>query len=967
MKIAFVILSILLLITTPATSFAEDHEFIRGIWHCWNSGCVGERTVECCVDELWGQDTIPPWDRTSLEEINANNLHSHYYGEDDVLPVLNYCNSTGGAVKIYIGLESRFPTWQDYSQFVNWCYVADDYNQSYWKEGVHETLMYYDSVFNYFGQVGLRGIYMNSESWPDTLNPNTWNYYRGWAAMIDSIQNHDQNHDLIIAMTGLARRYQMDSLTTILSELDVFEEDSYMFGYDLALDYFYDEDFQVCVDWLFQQYSEFVWEKVKNTDIEWMPVIWVAARAIPGENCGDSGFPILTHRWPTREEIRLQAFLALAAGAKGIVVFSYATVEDLSGEKIWGLLDYDRDPANIKTIPQNHDDSLSSPYTGYFGNYGNLTPYDHVAELFDNLEDWGPYFLPLWVDQHYAQTDDLPDSSDILKEVSGDYIAGSTMTDTSRWEETRYFMLVNRRTSSCSNYGCPADSQIITIKFRMPESDAYILTSMFDEKYEIFTSVDSTVSSYNYYHFVDTIGPGDGKLYRIHPDRHGSLTENTTFYEREIISDDLSIANGKTLTVNSGSKVYILPDESITFTIYGFLSASGTSSDSIWFLPYDATPSQGDWDGFYVEEDVDIELKYCSIQFGDIGIKMETNSQVALDHCNIVNNSTSGIYNYRGFLFLNNCEISGNGVYGLDCFNSCDSVINSTFGKNGSYGIRINGSNSSNDESYINKITVDYDEDNNAQYGIYVINNDYISIDSSEIQDYYQGGIKLEDSECDITETHLIQNNFYGIYTYDSSPTIRYCVFDDVSIGYKNVMPGISDLGDTSTTDGNNSFLDCDSLFIHFSGIQSGTGVDTLFAQKNWWGDSTGPSSSKLYVGDRRTMYIQWHPHLIEHPSAKLLAQLPLKFSLNQNYPNPFNAKTKISFTLSSPAYTKISIYNILGQKTKMLLDEYLLVGNHVVEWDGTNTSDFPVASGIYFYTIQSGDNFDSKKMLLLR
>ena len=62
-----------------------------------------------------------------------------------------------------------------------------------------------------------------------------------------------------------------------------------------------------------------------------------------------------------------------------------------------------------------------------------------------------------------------------------------------------------------------------------------------------------------------------------------------------------------------------------------------------------------------------------------------------------------------------------------------------------------------------------------------------------------------------------------------------------------------------------------------------------------------------------------------------------------------------------------VTIYNILGQKVASPLNDYRESGDHSIIWDGNNESGSPVASGVYFYTIRSGDNFASKKMLLLR
>jgi hypothetical protein len=97
-------------------------------------------------------------------------------------------------------------------------------------------------------------------------------------------------------------------------------------------------------------------------------------------------------------------------------------------------------------------------------------------------------------------------------------------------------------------------------------------------------------------------------------------------------------------------------------------------------------------------------------------------------------------------------------------------------------------------------------------------------------------------------------------------------------------------------------------------------------------------------------------------------------FVLNQNYPNPFNSSTSIPFKVngSQPAEkgtipTTLTVYNILGQKVKRLLNEEKLPGNYSIIWDGKDERGKDVASGIYFYQLKVGDFRLSKKMLLLK
>jgi cytochrome c peroxidase len=94
---------------------------------------------------------------------------------------------------------------------------------------------------------------------------------------------------------------------------------------------------------------------------------------------------------------------------------------------------------------------------------------------------------------------------------------------------------------------------------------------------------------------------------------------------------------------------------------------------------------------------------------------------------------------------------------------------------------------------------------------------------------------------------------------------------------------------------------------------------------------------------------------------------LPASFTLEQSYPNPFNLETTISFSLSKRSYVDLSIYNILGEKVKTLVNGNLDAGNHTITWDGKNESGSVVASGIYFYKLNAGDNVTIKKMSLLK
>ncbi|MFQ6618699.1 MAG: T9SS type A sorting domain-containing protein, partial [Fidelibacterota bacterium] len=93
----------------------------------------------------------------------------------------------------------------------------------------------------------------------------------------------------------------------------------------------------------------------------------------------------------------------------------------------------------------------------------------------------------------------------------------------------------------------------------------------------------------------------------------------------------------------------------------------------------------------------------------------------------------------------------------------------------------------------------------------------------------------------------------------------------------------------------------------------------------------------------------------------------PSDFTLNQNYPNPFNPGTSITYELPERVELELSIYNILGQRIKNLFSGERGPGKYNAYWDGTNESDEPVSSGIYFSILKTENQRTIIKMTLIR
>ncbi len=92
-----------------------------------------------------------------------------------------------------------------------------------------------------------------------------------------------------------------------------------------------------------------------------------------------------------------------------------------------------------------------------------------------------------------------------------------------------------------------------------------------------------------------------------------------------------------------------------------------------------------------------------------------------------------------------------------------------------------------------------------------------------------------------------------------------------------------------------------------------------------------------------------------------------LRTQLNRNYPNPFNPVTRISFSIGNESDVRIRIYNIKGQQIKALINERMVPGDYDVVWNGQDEQGKDVSSGMYFYTLETDEHRQSRKMLLLK
>ncbi|MBZ0202416.1 MAG: choice-of-anchor B family protein [Ignavibacteria bacterium] len=137
--------------------------------------------------------------------------------------------------------------------------------------------------------------------------------------------------------------------------------------------------------------------------------------------------------------------------------------------------------------------------------------------------------------------------------------------------------------------------------------------------------------------------------------------------------------------------------------------------------------------------------------------------------------------------------------------------------------------------------------------------------------------------------------------------------------------------------------------------------ADNSFTYNGCWGVYMFPSG-KIAASDRQTGLYVLRSTALPIGINSNGNELPLKFRLAQNYPNPFNPSTTIEYSLPENAYTKLKVFDITGKQMALLIDKMETAGNHSVSYDASGLS-----SGVYLYTIETGEYYETRKMILIK
>lgn len=103
-------------------------------------------------------------------------------------------------------------------------------------------------------------------------------------------------------------------------------------------------------------------------------------------------------------------------------------------------------------------------------------------------------------------------------------------------------------------------------------------------------------------------------------------------------------------------------------------------------------------------------------------------------------------------------------------------------------------------------------------------------------------------------------------------------------------------------------------------------------------------------------------PIYVHDTSAK-----PHSFELSQNFPNPFNNGTVIRYQLPEDAFVNLSVYDILGQKVRTLVNQTQPTNYYEITWNGKGDKNRVLPSGVYFMRLQTETFVQVRRVLMLQ
>ena len=466
---------------------------------------------------------------------------------------------------------------------------------------------------------------------------------------------------------------------------------------------------------------------------------------------------------------------------------------------------------------------------------------------------------------------------------------------------------------------------------------------------------------------------------------------------------DIEVPGGQTLTIDPG--VSVIFNGNYKFIVHGTLSAVGSEGDSI-LLTHHIPHASFTWKGIYFEVAQGVsELAYCIIEWGYAqGIVGQPDAKGGAAH---VYNSTVNIHHCR--ISDNKADVKGAGI----CLNGAsgaiyaNTIINNTSMGDGGGVFAEFCSDTYLQGNWISGNSAEKGAGVQFVYNGGALEENVITYNTATFSN--GGGIYLEHSSPAIVGNVINHNSSTGtnsgsgIYCYSTSnPMILYneicannhsgvyCATTSGPQLENNTIYGNLDYAiwtmQTSDPRGASNIIvgnggsfyipqGC-SVLMSYSNIQGGyTGTGNINQQPLFvdpYGDDFHLQSSSPCIdtgspiapldpdGTRADMGAHFYDQTIGIEVAE--KGMPEAFEVIPWHPNPFNAQSELNYTLPAAAQVNLSIFDLTGAVISTLVDGRQEAGRYRMEFNGSG-----LATGVYFYRMQIGDEINSGKLLLLK
>lgn len=240
-----------------------------------------------------------------------------------------------------------------------------------------------------------------------------------------------------------------------------------------------------------------------------------------------------------------------------------------------------------------------------------------------------------------------------------------------------------------------------------------------------------------------------------------------------------------------------------------------------------------------------------------------------------------------------------------------------------------------------------YDLYNNTGNLIYAQNNDWRVYDSLSIEQHI---------------VHQADSSIYGLVKF--TPFSQFIPVELVSFEAKSNSSTVSLLWQTATETNNKGFVVERSYSNKKSWQQVGfvNGKGTSTEKQNYKFEDKKVNAGLIYY---RLKQIDFDGYYQYSSIVQVKMEAPRQFEISQNYPNPFNPTTTIKYELAVNSNVKLTLFNVLGEEIKLLLNAGMSAGAHEYKLNAGGLN-----SGVYFYRIEvrgaDGSSFTKTKKLIL-